>query len=71
MIQYHDVRQAAKILIRHEESVRRACRQGHLNYDRVGRAYRFTDDQLKAYTSKYGSTAPARAIAEKSKRVKR
>lgn len=41
----------------HPETVREFCRDGVMEFSRVGRCYRFTEEQLKKYELKCGAGA--------------
>lgn len=60
---FFDVHETAQILHMHPESLRRLSRQGKINYGRVGKNYRYTMDQIKAYVEVNGSSALQAKIA--------
>lgn len=60
---FFDVTEAAEILHMHPESVRRLSRTGKINYGRVGKNYRYTMEQIRAYVELNGSAALQQKIA--------
>lgn len=59
--------EAAKVLRKHPESVRRLCRTGGLEYGKAGRRFVFTAKQLEDYVQSRGSAGIAAAVAKKLK----
>ncbi len=69
MNDYFDIKQAARKLNLHPETIRDHCRAGNIAFGRVGTRYRFSNEHLEAFVSKHGSPA-RRTLAKIYKRRK-
>lgn len=57
MDKHYTVADVARAYDLHPETVRDFCRDGKIEFTRVGRCYRFTEDQLRRYELKGGASA--------------
>lgn len=57
MNDYYDIREAAKKLNLHPETIRDHCRAGNITFGRVGTRYRFSPESLEEFVARRGSPA--------------
>lgn len=70
MEKHYSVVDVANAYDLHPETVREFCRDGKIEYTRIGHCYRFTEDQLRKYEAKRGPAAVrVRALQRVVKRL--
>lgn len=72
MEKLYTIGDVAKAYDLHPETLRDFCREGKIEYTRVGRCYRFSDAQLQKYEAKGGASAKrVRALERVERRLAR